>query len=156
MFSTQWENFPMNWLIFEYIILWNNAFEPDNGGFYCRKIFICFIIFVTYLMKWQSYVFILIASNKELALTTLFLLFFFSVICIGNFCYVSTLLWSCKFILYWWKLDFPFCCLSDDNIVMEPFWETIQPQINFITNEGIFFFVRCLLRTTNSELLLKD
>lgn len=120
-----------------------------------------FVLLYLWHILWNDnlmYLFILIASNKELALTTLFVLFMFfcAVICIGNFCYVSTLLWSCKFILYWWKLDFPFCCLSDDNIVMEPFWQTIQPQINFITNEGIFFFVRCLLRTTNSELLLKD
>lgn len=95
--------------------------QPDNRGYLFVGRY-SFVLLYLWHILWNDnlmYLFILIASNKELALTTL--QFF---ICIGEFLLSFQRFYGpCKFILFWWKLDFHvfFFLLSVDNIVMESF-----------------------------------
>lgn len=59
--------------------------------------------------------------------------------CCLCFCYFSfqRFYGLCKFILFWWKLDFFLSSVGWQHC-HGVFWQTIQPQINFITNEEFF------------------
>lgn len=107
MFSTQWEKFSYELAYFWVHYFMEQCFcQPDNRGYLFVGRY-SFVLLYLWHILWNDnlmYLFILIASNKELALTTLqFYLYR------GIFAFVSTLLWSLQ--IYLILMEIRFSCL---------------------------------------------